>query len=160
MSAGTAMGIDLALVSTGVGNAQLPIGFIHTVPANTDGEGEKTFIYISTTISTVNANLGLARVDATYGNLILSVQTDDEKLVGVAVNDMRDATLGVPVGTIRFGFAQRTGVATVTGGAVTAGDTVNTDNAGDMRINIAPAVGTIGVGNGVGANLANLSCQG
>jgi len=118
MSAGTAMGIDLALVSTGGGNAQMPLGFIHTVPAGVDGEGEKTYIYVST-VASINTALGLARAGTTYGGVTLSGLTEDSRLVGITINDMTDATLGVAAGTRRFGFVQRTGIATVTGaGAV------------------------------------------
>jgi len=159
MSAGTAMGIDLALVSTGVGNAQLPIGFIHTVPAGVDGEGEKTFIYVST-IASIGAALGVARADATYSGVTLSGVTEDDITAGFTVNDMTDGALGVPAATIRFGFAQRTGVGAVTGGAGAAGNTATTAAAGACAVLGALAVGATGIGNYTAADQVNLWCRG
>jgi hypothetical protein len=154
MSAGTGMGIDLTMVSTGAGNAQLPLGFIHTQPANQDGEGERTFIYIGTTAS-LAVNTAVERVDGTYDGLISTTggagAAEDDLMVGTLFNDMTDATLGVLAGTPRFGFAQRTGNGTALAAAAAVGafgDTATTlGTAGDLAVAVLPvAVGENGVG--------------
>ena len=155
MSAGTGMGIDLTMVTTGVGNAQLPLGFIHTEPANQDGEGEKTFIYIGTTES-LPVNTAVERTDATYGTVQITPGTaDDAVMVGTVFNDMTDATLGVLPTVIRFGFAQRTGVGTALNAAALGafGVVASTEaSTAPGELIAAPAAGAPGE-NGVGTML-------
>lgn len=157
MSAGTGMGIDLTMVTTGAGNAQLPLGFIHTQPANQDGEGEKTFIYIGTTDSLVQFD-AIERTDSTYDNIQATTggAPDDDVMIGTLFNDMTDATLGVPAATPRFGFAQRTGVGTALSAAFGAfGNTASTlaGLAGRLAIAGAAGAGQNGVATVLGASV-------
>jgi hypothetical protein len=157
MSAGTGMGIDLTMVSVGVGNAQLPLGFIHTQPANQDGEGERTFIYVGLELSLAQ-NTAVQRQDGTYDSVVATGGVgfaDDNIMVGTLFNDMTNATLNLPVASIeiRFGFAQRTGNGTAltnTAGAIGLfGNTASTEAAAAGELAVAPAAGAPGE-NGVG----------
>jgi len=64
MSSGTAMGISLTTITT---DAQCPLGFIHTEPANQDNAGERQFIYVG--ISYAGAGSANVRVGDAFNKL-------------------------------------------------------------------------------------------
>ena len=129
MSAGTAMGISLTTITT---DLQLPLGFIHTEPANEDHAGERTFIYVSIVFGGA-----IAGADIAVGNLLahtLTTTTGSETYADLELSDdtsgATEATAmvgasqqawtwidhypsGAGAGDALFGFVQRTGLAQV-----------------------------------------------